>query len=180
VEDFVVWDYLIVLYVLAPIELPVASQASPEAWQSLKYVSMQLEIVGPHENWASDFRSELRYVRHYARLLQDAPPLADCDWLPSSDVAAEFCRFNEQYQCHLQAQQQLFTHRSDDIGVVLRETRHLYCIWDATRRGTSNNQAWAYRRRSLCQLREMLGDPAYYRAQFPPSVPVWRFRDMDH
>jgi hypothetical protein len=175
----VVWDYLIVLYVLSPIEPPVSSQAAPEAWQALKDVSLTMEIVGPHENWASDFRSELRYVRHYARTLQDAPPLADCDWLPPAWLAADFCRFNEQYQCTLQTQQMQFGHRSEELGEVLRETRQLYSVWDAARRATSHNQAWAYRRRSLLQLREAVGEEAYYSGRLPPAVPVGRFREID-
>jgi hypothetical protein len=178
-EDTVVWDYLIVLYVLSPIEPPVSSQASPEVWQALKDVSLTLEIVGPHENWASDFRSELRYVRHYARALQSAPPLADCDWLPPAWLAAEYCRYNEQYQCYLQTQQVLCNHRADHFADVLRETRQLHGVWDATRRATSTNQAWAYRRRSLGQLREALGDEDYYSSRMPPAVPVWRFREID-
>jgi hypothetical protein len=173
------WDYLIVLYVLSPIEPPVSSQAPPEAWQALKSISLRMELVGPHENWAPDFRSELRYVRYYARLLNDAPPLADCDWLPPSTVAADFCRFNEQYQCHLQTQQLLATAHADDLGEALRESRQLYIVWDTVRRSTSPNQAWAYRRRTLSQLREMVGEKAYYRCDLPPCVPVWRFREID-
>ncbi len=173
------WDYLIVLYVLSPIEPPVASQAQPEMWQALKDVSLTMEIVGPHENWASDFRSELRYVRHYARTLQTAPPLADSDWLPPAWLAAEYCRFNEQYQCNLQNQQMLCGHRAEQYGDALRETRQLHAVWDSVRRATSSNQAWAYRRRSLQQLRETLGDEAYYGGQLPPAVPVWHFREID-
>lgn len=173
------WDYLIVLYVLSPVEPPVSSQAPPEAWQALKTYSLHTEIVGPHENWASDFRSELRYVRFYTRLLANAPPLAHCEWLPPSDVATEFCRFNEQYQCHLQTQQLICPHHADDTAVALREARQLYRVWDSVRRASSPNQAWAYRRRTLAQLRDMLGEPAYYRGELPPSVPVWRFRMID-
>lgn len=173
------WDYLVVLYVLSPIEPPVSPQAAPEVWQALKDISLQLELVGPHENWASDFRSELRYVRHYARTLYDAPPLADCDWLPPVWYAADCCRFNEQYQCHLQTQQMLLTHRSEELGTTLGETRQLHNVWDSVRRASSTNQAWAYRRRSLQQLREAVGEESYYSGRLPPAVPMWRFREMD-
>lgn len=173
------WDYLIVLYILSPVEPPVSSQAPPEAWQALKTVSLHLEIVGPHENWASDFRSELRYVRHYLRLLENAPPLADCDWLPPNAVATDFCNFNEQYQCHLQSQLLMAGPHTNDTGDALRESRQLHRVWDSVRRASSPNQSWAYRRRTLSQLREMVGEKAYYRGDLPPCVPVWRFREID-
>ena len=174
------WDYVVLLLVLSPVELPVSSQQPPEAWAALKSIALSTEVVGPHENWASDFRSELRYVRHYVRLLSDAPPLADCNWLPTTEFAAECCKFNEAYQNHLTTQQTLGgpTHEAEWAS-ALCQTRQLYRVWDATRRATSTNQAWAYRRRTLMQVRDMLGEQDYYRAKFPPSVPVWLFHEME-
>ena len=43
------WDCLILLCVLSPVEPPVSSEVRPEAWQALKNVSLEMEIVGPHE-----------------------------------------------------------------------------------------------------------------------------------
>ncbi|MBY0522313.1 MAG: hypothetical protein K2R98_02895 [Gemmataceae bacterium] len=173
------WYFYVFALILWPTDPPVASQARPEVWQALKEISVGLELVGPHENWASDFRSELRYVRHYWRTLQDAPRLADCNTLPSSAAVAELCRLNEQYQCHVQTQQAILIHRADDLAEVLREARQLYQVWDAVRRATGPNQAWAYRRRMLRNVREMVGEQAYYSGQLPPAVPVWRFQRID-
>jgi hypothetical protein len=173
------WDYLVLFMIVSPIEPSVSPQAPPEAWQALKTISFHLEIVGPHENWASDFRSELRYVRHYARLLREAPPLMDCELLPPTWIAAEFCRFNEQYQCHLRGQRFVCSHRADDICATLRETRQLHLFWDSARCATSSTQAWAYRRRTLKDMRDLIGAEAFYSGRLPPSVPVWRFREID-
>jgi hypothetical protein len=35
------------------------------------------------------------------------------------------------------------------------------------------------RRQALKKLREMIGENAYYYGQMPPSVPVWRFREVE-
>ena len=173
------WYCYVIFLILCPTDPQVSSQAPPQAWQALKEISLALEIVGPHENWASDFRSELRYVRYYWGLLRYAPRLADCCGLPSNSLACEQCRFNEEYQCYLQTQQCIFTHRTDDLGEVLRATRQLHQAWDCLRRASAANQAWAYRRRMLVELRDLIGMNAYYNGRMPPSVPMWCFKEIE-
>src|SRR5262249_30408516 len=99
-----VWHALILGLILWPTDPQVPSKMPPEAWQALKEISLTLEIVGPHENWAADFNSELRYVRRHYRMLRSAPSLAECYWLPSPTVSRELCCFNEGFQAHLQMQ----------------------------------------------------------------------------
>ncbi len=173
------WYWYVLFLIACPTDPQVSAQAPPQAWQALKEISLALELVGPHENWASDFRSELRYVRYYWRLLRHAPRLADCGALPGNSVACEQCRFNEEYQCYLQTQQALFMHRTDELAEVLRETRQLHQAWDCLRRASATNQAWAYRRRMLVELRDLVGVNAYYTGRMPPSVPLWRFKEVD-
>jgi hypothetical protein len=173
------WDYLVVLIVLSPVEVPVNPDAPPEAWQALKTISLELEVVGPHERWVPDFRSEVRYVRAHVRALQDAPSLNDCEWLPSAETVADGCRFSEQYQMHLQTQMNQMPHREQEIGQALEESRRLYRVWDTVRRAALPQESWVSRRRALGQLRDALGDEAYYSGQLPPCVPVWRFREID-
>ena len=127
----------------------------------------------------TDFRSELRYVRAHARALYDAPSINDCAGLPPSEVAADFCRFSEQYQAHLQTQQSMMPHRSTDVEKALDEARDLYRVWVTVRRAGMTEESWVSRRRALSQLREALGEQAYYSCQLPPCVPIWRFREID-
>lgn len=173
------WNYYILALVLWPVEPEVASQQSPEVWQALKHVALVLEIVGPHENWATDFRSELRYVRHHYRQLQDAPRLADAGWLPPYAFARELCCFNESYQAHLQVQGIIYLHKCDDISLLLGEARQLHYVWDCARRAATPNESWASRRQNLQRLREVLGEEAYYNGAMPPWVPLWRFQGID-
>src|SRR5947209_6156782 len=89
-----VWELLVALLLLAPTPPSVPSHAPEPLWQALKQVALELEVVGPHERWANDFRSELGYVRRHWRELAQAPPLADCSRLPSAELATFCCRLN--------------------------------------------------------------------------------------
>jgi hypothetical protein len=172
------WHIIILGLIVCPNDPPVSSKAPPEAWQALKDISLALEIVGPHENWAADFNSELRYVRRHWRALQDAPPLSDCYWLPEPTAARDLCCFSEGFQAHLQMQRVIYPHRCEQITAVLNETRQLYIVWDAVRRANSPSESWALRRRMLLRLKETIGDNAYYNRQLPCWVPWWRFQEM--
>ena len=169
------WHAFILSMLLWPNDPALPTQMPPEAWKALKEVALALEIVGPHENWATDFNSELRYVRRHWRVLRNAPPLADCAWLPAPTFARELCCFNEGYQAHLQMQRVIYPHRAEQINEILNETRQLYVIWDAARRANSATEAWALRRRMLLRLRDSIGDEAYYRGELPCWVPCARF-----
>jgi len=173
-----VWHAFIIGLVLWPTDPQVSSKMPPEAWQALKDVASALEIVGPHENWAADFNSELRYVRRHYRILQNAPPLADSYWLPCPNVSRELCCFNESFQAHLHMQRIIYPHRADQLSAVLCETRQLYTVWEAARRANSPSESWALRRRMLLKLKESIGDDAYYNRQLPCWVPSWRFQQI--
>lgn len=171
------WHTFVYLLVLCSEDPQATPQAPPEAWQALKDVALALEIVGPHENWATDFGSELRYVRRHYRLLQHAPALAEACWLPAPGVARELCCFNEGYQGWLQMQRIIYPHRGEQIDVVLMETRQLYTVWDCARRAASPNESWALRRRMLQRLRDSIGDQAYNHGRLPCWVPHWYFQE---
>jgi len=171
-----VWDYVILGLVLWPCDVSLPFAATPEAWQALKTLSQDLDLVGPHERWASNLQSELNWVRYHSRALLDAPVLAEGSWLPPYSQAAEICCFNERFQQHLLMQRIIFLHRGDDFDDMLRETRHLYQVWDAVRRSSNPHDSWANRRRNLQRLKQLLGDEAFYGARLPPWVPVWRFQ----
>ena len=166
------WHGLIISLILWPAEPAVPTHAPPEAWQALKDIALAAEIVGPHENWATDFNSELRYVRRHYRGLQGAPPLADAYWLPSAAYAKELCDFNEQFQEHLRGRAVIYPWRATQLDQVLIETRHLHCLWDAVRRASSPGEAWALRRRKLAEIREQLSPEAWRHRELPPAVPV--------
>jgi len=172
------WHALILALILCPEEPQLPSKASPEAWQALKDIAVVMEVVGPHENWATDFASELRYVRRYWRLLREAPPLSDCHWLPPPSLSREMCCFNETHQAHLQMQRLIYVHRCNQLTEMIAETRQLYQVWECVRRANSPNESWALRRRMLQRLRDSIGEEAYYANKLPSWVPWWHFQQV--
>jgi hypothetical protein len=145
-------------------------------WQSLKEIALRTELVGPHERWITDFRSELAYVRRHGRELANAPPISDALWLPSPAVAQECRRFNLSYQRCLELRRQVALHHQDQCSDALREAQFLGDVWRRVETATSPTNSWVCRRRALQELRDLLGPEAYYTGRLPPCVPVWRFR----
>jgi hypothetical protein len=170
------WDLLTALLIVSPVEMPVPHRAPGPAWQALKRVALQLEVVGPHERWIDDYRSEVGYVRRHWRELLAAPPLADSLSLPSAGTMQEWRCFNLGYQRTLELRLPLCLHREDELRAALREAQQLYEIWTLVDTATCPAKSWVCRRRGLEQLRELIGLDAYYTGTLPPFVPLWRFQ----
>jgi hypothetical protein len=169
------WEAYTLLVLLSPVELPAPHRAEEARWLVLKRIALQLEVVGPHERWVTDYRSEVRYVRRHLAELAYAPPLSDCWWLPSPAVIKECRCFNLGYQRALEQRRVLALHRHDELTESLRETQQLSEIWRLVDAAACPTNSWVCRRRALMQLRELLGPDAYYNGTLPPSVPLWRF-----
>lgn len=173
------WDCVAVLLLLSPTTPPVSSRAPEPLWAALKRVAQATEVVGPHERWATDFRSELAYCRRHYRELDEAPPLQDCLRLPSAEMAVGYCRLNWSYQEGLKARRWVNRHRWDELSEALEEAQKLYQVWELVRESLSPDRSWACRRRALLRLRESLGPAAYYAGDLPPCLPHWRFAEID-
>jgi hypothetical protein len=169
------WEAYTLLLLLSPIDLPTPHRAAEPRWLALKRIALQLEVVGPHERWVTDYRSEVRYVRRHLWELADAPPLADCWWLPSPNEIKECRCFNLGYQRSLEQRRMLRLHRHDELTEALRETQQLAEAWRLVDTASCASNSWVCRRRALARLREVLGPDAYYSGVMPPCVPLWRF-----
>ncbi len=173
------WDNLVLLLIISPVDPAVPAHASPEAWRALKEVSRALEVVGPHESWGNDFSLELAYVRTHFRDTRDAPPLAHAGLFPGHARAAEMCCFNRRFQCHLEMQQVVYLYHYDYLGAVLTETRQLHEVWSCARQAGCETESWPNRRRALRRLLETVGPESYYAGKLPAPVPVERFSLRD-
>jgi len=173
------WDVITALLVLSPVVPPVPQHAPQTLWRPLKSLALHLEIVGPHERWIDDYRSELGYVRRHWRELAEAPPLSDCQFLPDAIIVKECRNFNRTFERMLEARSQTVLCRQEAFREMLCETHRLGDIWGLLETATSANQSWVCRRRALTQLRTKLGPEAYYSGSLPPSVPLWRFEAAD-
>jgi hypothetical protein len=172
---------MIRLYVLAlvfsPIDLPRPQHAPAAFWKELKALAMHLEIVGPHERWIDDWRSEVGYVRRHWQELATAPPLADAARFPDPAIVKECRNFNRAYERLLEARIDAL-HDQEKMLQALRETHTLGHVWALLETATSENQSWVCRRRSLMYLREILQPEAYYAGKLPPAAPLHRFEEF--
>jgi hypothetical protein len=170
------WDLLTVLFIVSPVAPPVPHHAPDALWKPLKKIALSLEVVGEHERWIDDYRSELGYVRRHWRELAEAPALADCQNLPQPAIVKECRNLNHSYQRMLEARGQVSLYRQDAFREMLGESHRLGEIWGLVETATCPTQSWVCRRRALLQLRDKLGPEDYYTGTLPPSVPLWRFQ----
>lgn len=158
---------------LSPVPVPVPHEAPPEAWAALHRIAHDLEIVGSHERWIDDWRSELDYVRRHWQELAYAPPLADAARLPPHWMARECTCFNSSYQRYLELQRQVCLHRAEQISDALSDAVQLCEVWGLVETAACETQSWASRRRALMQLRERIGPEDYYASRLPACIPLW-------
>lgn len=170
------WDLLTVLLIVSPVAPPVPHRAPAPAWQALKRVAGQLEVVGPKERWIDDYCSEVSYVRGHWRELADAPSLADAEALPPAAVARDWRCFNLCYQQALQRRRAVELHRREELDDALHEAEQLGEVLYLVEAATCPARSWVCRRQALRQLRELLGPEAYAASELPPCVPLWRFQ----
>ncbi len=181
-------EYLLALVLLtAPPETPVLSETA-ERFEALRptmqTLAVQWEILDPREvryilSRSEDFPSDLNLLRRRQRDLADAPTLNDCMRFPDRATANDMLAFNRAYRQHLGVRQPLELVHWWELRIALQETDHLYQIWDLARDARCELYYVSVRRQALKKLREMMGEEAYFCGQMPPSVPLWRFREMD-
>ena len=91
----------------------------------------------------------------------------------------EFLAYNRAYRQHMDLRQPLELVHACEFRLALQETDRLYLIWDKVRDARCPYYYVTVRRQALKQLRELVGDDAYYSGNLPPCVPLWRFRDAN-
>src|SRR6202030_1683077 len=94
---------------------PVPQHVPPAMWEPLKRIALRLEIVGAHERWIDDYRSELGYVRRHWRELAQAPTLLDCQFLPDALVVKECRNFSRGFERMLEARSQVVLYRQEAL-----------------------------------------------------------------
>ena len=181
-------DSLLVLAMLtAPVDAPMPASAGERFDRlrpKLQKLAVQWEILDPREvryilARPDDFVSDLNLVRRRYQTLADAPVLSDCQRFPDRDAVNELLSFNRAYRQHLGLRQPMELARWWELRTALQETDHLYQVWDNVRDARCEYYYVTVRRQALKKLREMIGEDAYYNAQMPPSVPIWRFREVE-
>src|SRR5207249_7335378 len=181
-------DSLLVLALLtAPVDTPLPTGGAERLDRlrpKLQTLAVQWEILDPREvryilARPEDFASDLNLVRRRYQALADAPVLSDCQRFPDRDAVNELLSFNRAYRQHLGLRQPMELARWWELRMALQETDHLYQIWDNVRDARCEYYYVTVRRQALKKLREMIGEDNYYGGQMPPSVPIWRFQEVE-
>lgn len=149
-------------------ELAPALRQLAIAMEILDWKEVQILAEGKY------FADDVRLLCGRYRDLADAPKLAECKGLPTLKMASDFLAVNRTFQQSLEARLPLDPLHADDVRVTLQETEQLYQVWEAIRVARNDIYYITVRRKSLKELRDLIGAHDYYSGKLPPNVPMWR------
>jgi hypothetical protein len=178
---------LAVALLTAPPDAPTSGEDTEllnNVCPAVQQLALQLEILDPREvkyilNRPEDYASDLKLLRARYHDLASAPLANDAYRFPDRNSVNELLTFNRAFRQNLDARQAVETVRQWELREALQETDRLYKIWDALRDARCGYYYVTVRRQALKQLREMIGDQAYYAGVMPPYVPTWRLMPLD-
>jgi hypothetical protein len=159
-------------------------QHFPPLRDAIHQLAIQWEILDERESRyvltrPEDFCTDLNMLRRRYQDLQDAPKIADAMRFPERTGVNELIRFNRAFRRNIDERRQLEVDRADSLRNVIVETDRLYQIWDSVRDARCDFYYITLRRQALKKLRDMIGEEAYNLAELPPTVPIWRFNEME-
>jgi hypothetical protein len=150
---------------------------------TLESVAIYFEILDLRERYLmardEDFNADLKLIIKRWERFKDTPPASDVMRLPVRGLINSLLGFNRDYRRHIEVLQTLNAVNWWETQQTLQECDDLYRIWDTIRDARCEYYYITVRRQELQNLREMIGDEAYYAGSLPPHVPVWRFGRMD-
>lgn len=103
-------------------------------------------------------------------------PLLDRERFPPRELAHAGMMFNRAFRNHLRDRAAFEPHKAEWYMDAMIETDRLFHCWDwlhAAQGGEGRDEV--YWRQSMRELRNWIGDEAYYAGSMPPSVPMWAF-----
>lgn len=151
----------------------------------MQVLAVEWQILDPREvryvlARREDFTSDLNLLRRRRAELADAPMAEDVARFPDRTVINEFLALNRAYRQHLDIRQPGDPARWWLLREAIQETDYLYEVWDTVRDFSSAYYYVTVRRQAAKKLRCMIGEKAYYSADLPPYVPLWRFSKVNH
>jgi hypothetical protein len=103
-----------------------------------------------------------------------APLVEESQRFPDRRTINDLLDFNRAYHADLQTRLEADPLRAVHLRQALEETDQLHQIWCAARDAGCGYYYVTVRRQALRQLRDLIGDVAFYSGHMPPYVPVWR------
>lgn len=179
-------DVLLALaLMLAPPDAPAPDPAMfSRVGAAISRAAVRAEILDPRETLCiltqhGRFAADLIFVRQRVREYAGAPRLHDALRFPDRATAGDLIAVNRDYRRQMEARQALELVRWREFREAAQEADALFRVWDAARDAACDYYYVTVRRDALRKLRSLLGDDAYFSADLPPPVPLWRFRPID-
>jgi hypothetical protein len=150
---------------------------------ALRQVALCWELIDPRERRClrgecSSFADDLQWLRRRHADLENAPYSGEVYRLPPLRVVMEALNFNEAFRKTLLSRAGWAEGPMiEEIQQHLKEVDRRHRIWDLMRDAHMKCYYVTARRRTLRELREVLGDEAFYRGEWPTVVPVEAFRE---
>lgn len=143
-------------------------------------MAIDWELLDPREtryvlSRPEDFGGDLKLIRRRYGELHNAPPSQDCMRFPDRNLVNDLLKFNREYRQYLEARQATETVYWWQIRETMIECDRIYQVWDLVRESNCDYYYVTVRRQALQQLRNTIGEEAFYSGVLPPHVPVWRF-----
>ncbi len=145
----------------------------------IRVLALRWEVLDPREAGhllarAEDFKDDLRTLQERCEELRTAPPLCEAERFPGRDLVSDMMAFNRAYHDNLSKRLELDRIHAEELRQALQETDQLHRVWNTVHEINCPYYYVTYRRQALRQLRELIGEQAFYTGNLPPHVPLWR------
>ena len=125
------------------------------------------------------FQQDFNLIKCRYKKLYDAPFVVDCQRFPARSDCYDAKSYNRFYKQHIEFKLQVSVYQNKEFWrQTLQETDYLYQVWDTVSDSRSEYYYVTVRREALKNLRDMIGEDAYYTGELPPYVPLWRFNEV--
>jgi hypothetical protein len=141
-------------------------------WELLDPLEKRYVLTNP-----VDFERDVKSIQVRYEKLHDAPFIVDANRFGTRDLAFEAKTFNVAYISQIQHNLAI-SYDKEYWRQSLEETRHLYKVWDLVYDSHCKHYYVTVRREALKNLRDAIGEDAYYSGKLPPPVPLWRFTNI--
>lgn len=136
-------------------------------------------ILKDNEKKYSSFLQDMMLLCKRYNKLKDAPMISESERFPSNSEIRVLIAHNRAYNNYLENRIILELDRKEFIGLCIRENNNIYHILDKAFDATCQYYYINFRREALKELKQILTSEQYQNGILPPSVPLWRFNEVD-
>ena len=151
---------------------------------AVRATALKLEVLDARETGhllarPDDFKDDLRGLQERYQDLSNAPPLSEAERFPGRELVSDLMAFNRAYHENLTKRLEMDRVHAEELRSALLETDQLHRVWNTVHEVNCPYYYTTYRRQALRQLRDLMGDEAFYTGTLPPHLPLWRIPVVD-